>query len=213
MVFAFSANALAVDTVDLVINGGTPIPVNIGADTTVYDIVNGAGLGAVWGTGAADLDYSPLYDSGSPLYGHYSNQVKWLTEFDSEHAEPHIPAAGAIDEYDEYVQGYDEVLDYINGLQEVQDCDGIYMSFAWAIGDGYFLLGDMEHMLYVGEDWMFKVDYASDGYGTFVKPGVPTTITYPRPYDFFQYYMNESLLSNGDIVSLDYDLVMEIFTF
>ena len=76
------------------------------------------------------------------------------------------------------------------------------------ISAGYFFLADMQHTCYIGSDWMYKVDYAADGYGNPVVPGEERIGWYD---DFYQYTMAECKLSDGDIVYLTYGVSNTIF--
>ena len=76
------------------------------------------------------------------------------------------------------------------------------------ISAGYFFLADMQHTCYIGSDWMYKVDYAADGYGNPVVPGEERIGWYDN---FYQYTMAECKLSDGDIVYLTYGVSNTIF--
>ena len=119
----------------------------------------------------------------------------------------YAPAAGAFDEWGEYVEGVDTYLDTLNALPEFAQYDGIYMDASDMLGEGYFFLGDMQHMCYIGNDWLYQVDYAADGYGNPVYPPNSTEIDDGQ----YQYTMDECVLSNGDTVYLTYGPTYVIF--
>lgn len=119
-------------------------------------------------------------------------------------------AASCYNVYDEYIGG-NAIIDSLNQLDEFDDCDGVYMSMAMLMEDesyeGYYIMGDMQHMCSITYDWIYEVDYAADGYGNFVYPP-NSTVFHGLDY---MYTMDECELHDGDIVRLTYGLVWVIF--
>ncbi len=224
MVFAFSVNALAVTpgTVDVVvtISGAVttyPSESVDGIDDTVYDVADRLLLVDAE-TFSPAASYSPLLDPNDPLYGLFSQKAVYVTEFAGMSSKPYEPLPGAFDEWDEYVPDVDPVLEAYNDMYE--EYGGIYMYYS----DGYFFFGDMQHMLYIGEDTTYAVDFADDGpnnvKGLPVDPNdpfgpvIPGKLINDPAYDnFFMYAMNECLLSDGDTVYLTYGPNPVVFTF
>ncbi len=181
IVLAFSVNAFAATpgtvTVQVTANGSNvdSFSYTVGTDTTVYNVIADQ-----YGT---DANWSGSYLKG--LLGYPSA--------------PYVPVAGSFDEDGEYVGG-DATIDTLNALPKFAQYDGVYMSFADMMGDGYFAMGDMQHMCYIGSDWLYQVDYAADGYGNPVYPPNSTSLDDTQ----YQYTMDECVLSAGDIVILTY---------
>ena len=117
------------------------------------------------------------------------------------------------DDWDEYLGG-DDVIDYLNTLPEFIACDGVYMRETMIMGPGYYIMGDMEHFCSISFDWVYEVDFAADGYGTFVYPPNGTSyadLSNPFDPDNYLWTMDECELSSGDIVRLTYGLIWTIF--
>lgn len=119
-------------------------------------------------------------------------------------------AASCYNEDDEY-EGGNAIIDSLNELPEFIACDGVYMSLAMLMEDesyeGYYIMGDMQHMCSITYDWIYEVDYASDGYGNFVYPPNSTSLSSPE----LMFAMDECELHDGDIVRLTYGLVWVLF--
>lgn len=161
----------------------SPLDSFTGEGYTVYDVVDAEyGSDAVWNNASGNM-----YLEGITI-----NNVSY----------PDVrveAAASCYNAYDEYIGG-NAIIDSLNQLDEFDDCDGVYMSMAMLMGDprweGYYIMGDMQHFCSITIDWMYEVDYASDGYGNFVDPLV---------------VMSSCNLSDGDVVRLTYTLVWNIF--
>jgi hypothetical protein len=200
MVFALSVNAFAVGsgTVTLTVdNGQSPATywVSIDDEDTVYDVVaETLGANASWTTSQPDPLYSPLRDQNSPLYDLNANAMI-LTGIYGAGSVAYVPDP-AVGEDEDYVVGSDPVLDYYHNLY-LAEYDGIAMWF----GDGMAIMGDWVHMIYIGYDWTYTVNGQV--------PGIP--VNDPNYDNFFQYYMNECLLENGDEIELNYDFYGTVF--
>lgn len=196
MVFSLSATAFAATPgeVTVIVKANDAqidtFPYDVGTNTNVYNVVSGNyGTNADW--------------SGSYLQGITIGSVNYATN-------PYTPAAGAFDEWGEYVEDVDDELEKLNAKPEFAQYGGIYMDASDMLGEGYFFLADMQHMCYVGNDWTYQVDYAADGYGNPVTPGeYRPGLGYDD--DFYQYTMDECVLSDGDVVYLTYGLTHIIF--
>lgn len=154
------------------------------------------------------------YSSDATWYGtnnvHY---LRGLTVNNVNYASIRYNPDEYFDEWDEYLGG-DDVIDYLNTLPEFIACDGVYMRDTYFLGDGYYIMGDMEHMCSISFDWIYEVDFAVDGYGNFVYPPNYTDYTaLGEPYNpnGYLWTMDQCELSNGDIVRLTYGLVWTIF--
>ena len=194
MVFAMTATAFAstngTATVNVTVNGTSveTFSYAVGTDTNVKDVLSGHyGANSVW--------------SGDYLTSIMLNSTTYASA-------PYIPVSGAFDDSDIYVAGVDTYLDSLNAQPEFSQYGGIYMDASSMISAGYFFLADMQHTCYIGSDWMYKVDYAADGYGNPVVPGEERIGWYD---DFYQYTMAECKLSDGDIVYLTYGVSNTIF--
>jgi hypothetical protein len=102
---------------------------------------------------------------------------------------------------DIFYQGGDPVLDAIT------DHGGVSMDASEFLGAGYYFMDD-GYCLYLGSDWMFKIDYVGDGLGY---PVIPGEARPGWPDDFYQYTMGEADLTDGDIIYLYYDWVPTFF--
>lgn len=129
-----------------------------------------------------------------------------------------VEAAASCYNYDDEYIGGNAIIDSLNQLPEFDDYDGVYMSMAMVMEDedyeGYYFMGDMHHMCSITYDWVFEVDYASDGYGNFVYPPNFTGINaLSAPYGEGSqlWTMDQCELHDGDIVRLTYQLVWTIF--
>jgi hypothetical protein len=199
MVFAFSASAFALenDTVEIYINGTLEETVTISGTTTVYDVVE-ANTNATWtNPSPAVEEYSPLYDEDSPLYGLYNQQIVYLKSLNSISSAPYVPLPGSLDEDDNYIPGIDPVLDAADeALSE-------YGGLEYWYGEGYGFAADWEHMVYIGNDWVYTVNGET--------PGKDLEETVPIYGDFFMYTMRECPLEDGDSIELNYKSFFEIF--
>ena len=195
MVFALSVSAFAAeqDTVQVTvtINGEVyqAFSYDITDGTTVYDVVEGKyGDDANW-----------------------TSDGSYLTGLLGYSSAPYLAKEGTFvynDEtgYDEYVGGDPEIDEY-NQDPDVIAYGGIYASYeSWGM-PGYYLLGDEQHMIYIGSDWLYQVDYAADGYGNPVYPPNSTDLD----DDQYQYTMKECELSDGDLVYLIYGTTSVVF--
>lgn len=138
--------------------------------------------------------------SGSYLHGLTVNNTNYVTI-------RYSPVPGSFDEDDEYIGG-DPIIDSLNQLPEFIAAGGVSISAESMLGpswDGYFLMGDMQHMCSITHDWTYEVDYAADGYGNFVTPTAPGGT--------YEYTMDECELSDGDIVRLTYGLCYTLFVY
>lgn len=225
MVFAFSSNAFAATpgTVDVVVTiNGTPATYANrtidGVDDTVYDVADRLGLVDDETWSPAVEDYSPLFDPNDPLYGHFSQEAVYVTELDGNRTAPYD--SPYFDEDDFYEEGIDTKLDLSNAevLAQQPGSGGLGMYY----GDGYWFTDNMQFMVYIGDDITYEVDFADDGpnnvkglpvdpsdpYGRVI-PGKP--VTDPAYDNYFMYAMNECLLSDGDIVYLNYGPIVLVF--
>lgn len=211
MVFAFSANALAATpgTVDVVvtISGAVttyPSESVDGIDDTVYDVADGLGLvdDETWSPAAP---YSPLLDPNDPLYGLFDQEAVFVTELAGNSSAPYD--SPYFDEWDFYEEGIDPKLDDCNVevLAQQPGSGGLGMYY----GSGYWFTDNMQFMVYIGDDITYKVDFAADGYGNPVMPG--KVVNDPAYDNYFMYAMNECLLSDGDIVYLNYGPIVLVF--
>lgn len=150
MIFAFSANAFAVEsgTVTLTLDiAGQPLEIHTGlpvdAGDTVFDVGDSVlGLRDTWTTTPPEPQYSPLRDPNSPLYDPNSNAMI-LTGIDGNGSEMYVPNS-AVEEYEDYEVGSDPVLDYYHYLYLAE-----YGGIAMWIGDGMAIMGDWMHMMYL----------------------------------------------------------------
>ena len=162
----------------------------INTSDTVYDVINAEyGNAATW--------------TGSFLTGITLNSVNYSSVY--------VEAAASCYNNDAEYIGGNAIIDSLNLLDEFDECDGVYMSMAMLLEDesfgGYYIMGDMQHMCSISYDWIYEVDYASDGYGNFVYPPNSTTLYGPNT----MYTMDQCELHDGDIVRLTYGLVWMIF--
>lgn len=193
LVFAFNTVAFASgDTVTLtVVNDKvettqTISNVSIGSLTTVDDVV-AANFTTSWTHTPLDTTWSPICDPNDPLYGS-DTQANILISLNGYASDPYVPSS-AVQPWSTYVYGTDDVLDYYYDLYPQ------YQGIGMWYGYGYAFMGDMQHMIYIGWDWTYTVN------GT--RPGKSTGN--PNIYDgYFEYYMNEALLHDGDEVELLY---------
>lgn len=161
----------------------------ISGTDTVFDVIDGKYASAVW--------------SGSYLHNLTFNNVDYTTT-------RYTPVAGSFNADDEYIDGSDDLIEYLNSLPEFIAYDGIYLSCESMFGSswaGYFIMGDDDYMCSVTFDWIYEVDFEADGYGNFVYPPSGTSLMDPNATDT----MDECVLSDGDIVRLTYGLVWIIF--
>ncbi len=196
MIFALSTTAFAANTVTLTVNiAGQPSHIYTGlainAGDTVYDVADSVlGASATW----IDTPVDPLY---SPLRNNPNAVAKILTELDGKESKVYVPGS-AVEEWEDYIVGSDPVLDGLH-YQYLAEYGGIAM---W-IGDGMAIMGDWEHMMYVGYDWTYTVNGQV--------PGIGITPDGQHPYDFFQYYMNESFVEASDAILLTYGINGTVF--
>jgi hypothetical protein len=195
--------ALETDTVTLTvvdeINSQTLYSgtVDIGATDTVYSVVNSAsGLAPIWASTPPDPTYSPLRIPSNPLYDQTGTvQAQILTELNNLGSVPY--ESTDLEPWDFYDpdDSNDPVLDRANEalLAEYPDSDGLGL---W-MGDGTGYSNDGPYMVYIGKDWVFTVNGQT--------PGITITPDEDHPYSFFEYYMNEALVGNGDTIELTYD--------
>ena len=197
MIFAFTGSAFASDTVTLKINGVSSV-VNINPGDTVYDVVANNESTDVWTTTTPDPTYSPLRIPSNPLYDPNANAMI-LTELRGLSSAPYVPTAFEPGDY--YVAGLDSVLDNANAevLAEYPNSGGLGMWY----DDGYAFTANMQYMVYIGKDWTYTVNGS--------RPGVAITPDATHPYDFFEYYMNEAIVTSGDIIELNYDSFVLVF--
>ena len=195
MIFALSATAFATGntntvTLKIVINGTLVDTLYdaVAPGETVYNVVNRQlGERAGWSN-----QYLQSIIVDGETYG----------------SAPYIPEEGAFDEYGEYVEGMDREIERLNSKPEYVACDGVYMDASDIFAPGYYFMGDMQHMCYIGYDWTYEVDYAADGIGNPVVPGEERIGWYD---DFYQYTMDECVVTNGDIINLNYSITDVVF--
>ena len=175
-------------------------------NTNVYTVVNGE-----YENTTHNIVWNPT--GNSPV--HY---LEGLTFNGIDYLDERIEAAASCYNDDDEYEGGNAIIDSLNELPEFIACDGVYMSMAMLMEDeslkGYYIMGDMQHMCSITKDWIFEVDYASDGYGNFVYPPNFTDISaLSAPYgsgtDLLT--MDECVLHDGDIVRLTYQLIWTIF--
>ena len=212
MAFTFSMTASAVTpgTVDvkLVISGTTTTYSSQsvdGIDDTVYDVADRLGLvdAATWSP--AVEAYSPLFDPSDPLYDLFDQEAVFVTELAGNSSAPYN--SPYFDEWDSYEENIDPILDASNieVLAQQPGCGGLGMYY----GSGYWFTDNMQFMVYIGDDITYEVDFAADGYGNPVMPG--EVVDDDAYDDYFMYAMNECLLSDGDIVYLNYGPIVLVF--
>ena len=172
-----------------------PYTVDFYSGDTAYDVVNRAfGNDATW------------------YYNWYTHFLTGLTINNVSYPSIRVEAAASCYNYDgEYIGG-NAIIDSLNQLDEFDDCGGIYLSLAMLMEneacEGYYVMGDMQHMCTITYDWVFEVDYACDNPDLgFVYPPNSTSLSSPN----YMYTMDECALSDGDIVRLTYGLVWVIF--
>lgn len=208
MMLSLSMVAFATDTVDLYItspnSSGTPVTTymgayNIGTTSTVYDIVDQLSTKQWSSDSNAIAAYSPLCDSNDPLYGLYNQKVCYLTSLNGLGSAPHVPADGALDARGNYIptQTVDSVL------AAADTALSSYGGLGHWDGGGYGRSVDGTHMVYIGWDWTFTVDYDTPG------KTIPTSPIYGT---FFQYTMRESILANGNRIDLKYESYNFVFS-
>lgn len=161
-----------------------------------------------------DTVYDVLNNNYSPAVWHTSGNVHYLEGImvnNNFYEDVRVEAAASCYNEDDEYEGGNAVIDSLNLLPEFVACDGVYMSMAMLMDDesleGYYIMGDMQHMCSITYDWIYEVDYANDGYGNFVYPPDITNLSDTRQ----MYTMDECVLSDGDIVRLTYGLVWTIF--
>ncbi len=201
MAFTFSMTASAVDsgTVTLTINGGTPTTVSFTGTTTVDDIVD-ANTTVTWSNpSSAVAAYSPLYDTSSPLYGLYSQQVRYLASLNGISSAPYEPIAGSLDADDYYIPT--QTVDA--KLIEADEALAAYGGLDYWYGDGYGFAADWQHMVYIGVDWVYTVNGE--------KPGKTFDPADPVYGDKFQYTMRECQIHDGDSIELSYESFFMVF--
>ena len=169
-------------------------------NTNVYTVVNGE-----YENTPHNIIWNPT--GNSPV--HY---LEGLTFNGIDYLDVRVEAAASCYNNDDEYIGGNSIIDSLNQLDEFEDCDGVYMSMAMLMEDesyeGYYIMGDMQHMCSITYDWIYEVDYASDGYGNFVYPP-NSTVFHGQDY---MYTMDECELHDGDIVRLTYGLVWVIFS-
>lgn len=197
MIFAFSTTAYAATsgTVELYIEDKLVKTVTINGTTTVDDVV-AANTNVDWtNPSPAVAAYSPLYDSNSPLYGLYNQQVRYIKSLNDISSAPYEPLPGSLDEDDYYIPGVDPVLDKADAA--LAEYGGLLMWY----GDGYGFAADWQHMIYIGEDWVYTVNGQTPG----------KVVDDPAYDDYFQYTMRECLLHSGDSIELNYQDFFMVF--
>lgn len=163
----------------------------VGSNTSVHNVI------------------STKYGSAADLGAHY---LEGLTINSVEYSSIRVEADDSC--YDpgdyEYLGG-DEIIDALNERDDFIDYDCVYWSAYRLMEDddwkGYYFMGDMQHMCSITYDWIYEVDYASDGYGNFVYPPNMTSLGAPGT----MMTIDECDLSDGDIVRLTYGLVWVFF--
>ncbi len=194
MMLSLSMVAFASGSVTLYINGVSQGSFDIGNDTTVYDIVSQ--LTTTWSNEYnADTTYSPLYNSNSPLNGKYNHKVIYMRTLNGVGTTGYEPLDGALDEDDYYDP--DQTVDTV--LMEADARLTQYGGLDYWLGNGYGIAADWQHMVYIGEDWVFTVNGI-----TIQVPMDPNDPNYEVYGHYFQYSMRECLLANGDTIELDY---------
>lgn len=184
MVFAFSANAFAIpqDQVEI------KVYVEGLLYDTKYEDIN-------TGDTVEDVVKSAYPDPVSTWSG------SWMTSLLGYASEPYVSDPIYFDE-DGFYEGGDLILDAIT------EYGGVMMDASDMLAPGYYFMGDWQHTLYLGSDWTFQIDYADDGIGNPVTPGIPMSGWWG---DFYEYTMGEAELADGDIVYLNYDFAPTFF--
>lgn len=205
-------------TLSMVAFAGTPGNVSVlvrtyDYETGIYTQIDSF-VAAVDGTDTVYDVISGEYGNNAAWYNtYYTYFLSGLTINNVNYSSIRYNPDGYFDEWDEYLGG-DDVIDYLNTLPEFIACDGVYMRDLDYLGEGYYIMGDMEHLCSITFDWLYEVDFAADGYGNFVYP--PNSASYPSVFDSidpgdYLWTMDQCELSSGDIVRLTYGLVWVIF--
>ena len=166
-----------------------------------------------------DVIQGHYYDENTPLTnpvwsGSYLHRLTAGNE--THETQRYTPVAGSFNLDDEYIDGSDDLIEYLNDLPQFAACDGIYMSCESMFGSswaGYFIMGDEEHMCSVTFDWIYMVDFADDNLGFVYPPNYTDISAMGEPYgqNATLWTMDECELSAGDEVHLIYGLVWTIF--
>lgn len=181
-------------------NTGTPVTTYVGTynldanNNTVYDILSQ--LNTTWSSEYnAVAAYSPLYgnyDPDSALIGKYNYKVNYLRYYNSLGSTGYEPITGALDPDDYYIPT--QTVD--STLMAADAALSEYGGLDYWLGDGYGIAADWVHMVYIGWDWEFTVNYS--------KPGIHFDTPDPDYGNDFQFTMRESLLTSGDRIDLNY---------
>ena len=155
-------------------------------NTNVYTVLNGEyGSAAHWNNASGNM-YLEDITIGNVIYEDIRHEAA-----DSCFNDP---------DYEWVYTGGDTIIDSLNQLPEFYNYGCVRISWARLFEDdyyeGYYYLGNGQYSCSITYDWMYEVDYAADGYGNFVNPGV---------------VMSSCNLSDGDIVRLTYGLTWVIW--